>query len=120
MAIHLIGLVYTENFDYAWKDLRVKWPLLFLPIIFSTTPPLSAQRWRQVFKLFAIILFAATLYSVYIYFSVGVSEMQSTREISTVISHIRFSLMVALAIFVFIYITVFPEKKDKYFRFWGI
>ncbi len=120
ITIHLIGLLYTENFDYAWKDLRVKLPLIYLPIIFSTTPPLSTDRWRQVFKFFGVVLFAASLYSVYIYFSVGVAEMQSTRNISTIISHIRFSLMIALGIFVLIYIAVFPGKKDKYFRFWGI
>ncbi len=120
ITIHLLGLLYTENFEYAWRDLRVKWPLLYLPLIFATTPPLSPNRWRQIFKFFGIVLLGATTYNTYAYFSNEMSEMQSIRNMSFVISHIRFSLMIALAIFIFIYIAVFPEKNDKYFKFWGI
>ena len=33
--LHLIGLAYTSDFDYAFKDLRVKLPLLILPLVLS-------------------------------------------------------------------------------------
>ena len=34
-AIHLLGLLNTSDFDYALRDLRIKMPLVMLPIVVS-------------------------------------------------------------------------------------
>ncbi|MBK6640978.1 MAG: hypothetical protein IPG39_06905 [Bacteroidetes bacterium] len=31
-GLHLLGLIHTTDFDYAYKDLRIKLPLLLLPL----------------------------------------------------------------------------------------
>lgn len=120
ITIHLLGLLYTSNFEYALRDLRVKWPLLYLPIIFSSTPPLAQNTWRTLFKLFGISVIIATLISTVIYVVEGFDTMTSARNISIFISHIRFSLLICLTIFVFIYFLVFPTKNEKYFTWWAI
>lgn len=119
-AIHLIGLIYTSNFEYAWRDLRVKWALLFLPIVFSSTPPLSNQEWRTLFKLFGLAVLIATIISTIVYIINGFETMVSARNISIFISHIRFSLMICLTIFIFTYFIIFPSKSEKHFRLWAI
>ncbi|HKK60042.1 MAG TPA: O-antigen ligase family protein [Salinivirga sp.] len=120
IIIHFIGLIYTENFDYAARDLRVKLPLLSLPLIFATTKPLSKDQWRLVFKVFGIAILAASFISTAILISKGMAGYHTVRGISFAVSHIRFALMINLVIFVFIYMAVFPEKNDRFFRYWAI
>lgn len=120
IGIHLVGLIYTENFDYAWRDLRVKWPLLFLPLVFSTTKPFRTIEWRSLIKLFGIAVFIGTIVSTVVFFMRGFDTMLSAREISVIISHIRFSLMICLTIFLFVYMTVFPSQHDHNFKWWAI
>jgi hypothetical protein len=107
ILLHFIGLLYTDNFDYALRDLRVKLPLLTLPLVFATTKPLSEQQWRGLFKLFGIAVLIGTIVSSYLLFTGALFEMSSIRRISNFISHIRFSLMICLTIFVFLYMGVF-------------
>ena len=33
--MHILGLLYTSDFQYAFKDLRIKLPLLLFPILLS-------------------------------------------------------------------------------------
>lgn len=93
--IHLIGLVYTSDFAYAFKDIRIKLPLLLLPLIIGTSEPLSAKELRLIYRLFVAAIFTATLISTYYYFTTVVNNM---RDVSRFISHIRFSLMICLAL----------------------
>ncbi|MFO7863197.1 MAG: O-antigen ligase family protein [Salinivirgaceae bacterium] len=120
ILLHFIGLLYTDNFDYAMRDLRVKIPLLSLPLVFATTKPLSEQQWRGLFKLFGITVLIGTIVSSYLLFTGALFEMSSVRNISIFISHIRFSLMICLTIFVFLYMAVFKNEGDAKFRWWGI
>jgi O-antigen ligase len=39
----IIGLLYTSDYAYAMKDIRIKLPLLLCPIIFSTTSKMSKK-----------------------------------------------------------------------------
>ena len=42
-VLHLIGLAYTSDFQYAFKDLKVKLPLLTFPLFLSSTKPLDKR-----------------------------------------------------------------------------
>jgi len=83
--------------------------LVALPVIFSSMNPISKKKLNILFLLFIGAVTAGSIIS----FSILLSNTaKNFREISPFISHIRFSLNVALAIFVSIYfaITVFKEK----------
>ena len=57
VLVHFIGLLYTSDFDYAFKDIRIKAPLLILPLIFSTSKVLSETFSAKIlfcFKYFSI------------------------------------------------------------------
>ena len=41
ILLHLVGLIYTQNFDYALHDLKTKLPLFLLPLYISTSKPLN-------------------------------------------------------------------------------
>ena len=44
--LHLIGCLWTSDFDYAIKDLTIKLPLLILPIIIGTSKRFTVQEWK--------------------------------------------------------------------------
>ncbi len=50
--LHVAGLLWTTDFDYALKDLRTKIPILALPIIFSTSPKLTRRQFHNLLLFF--------------------------------------------------------------------
>ena len=58
--MHLIGLIYTSDFTYAIKDLRVKFPLLVIPFMFATFPKLKKEETRALIYIFAAATTVAT------------------------------------------------------------
>lgn len=104
---HVIGLIYTTDMNYALKDLRIKLPILILPFLLSTTSLLDRKGFRFLIYLFCAAVFTGTLISTYhLYFS----EFTDSREISRYISHIRFSLLIDMAIFILAYQVI--KKND--------
>ena len=107
--LHVIGLIYTTDFNYALKDLRIKLPLFVFPIILSTTPPLEWKRFKLLMLIFAASVLVGTFISTYI---LATKEILDIREISIFISHIRFSLNIDIAIFALIFFII-KEKEDN-------
>ena len=87
--MHIIGLLYTADFQYAMKDLRVKLPILVMPLILSSMPPLDRKRFDFVMLVYVLSVFVATLFSFSTYLK---HDYEDVREISHFISHIRFCL----------------------------
>ena len=87
--MHLVGLLYTADFQYAMKDLRVKLPILVMPFVLSSMPPLDRKRFDFVMFVYVLSVFVATLFSFSTYLK---HDYEDVREISHFISHIRFCL----------------------------
>jgi len=92
--LHLIGLIYTSDFAYAFKDLRVKLPLLVLPFVLSSVRPLEKKRFDLLMLIYVLSVFVATCISFGYYLK---NDYGDIREISHFISHIRFCLNIVLA-----------------------
>jgi O-Antigen ligase len=95
--LHIVGLIYTSNFDYAWKDLRVKIPLFLLPLLLSTGPKPSLMIQRILLLVFTTAVFIGTLISAYLLFTRIIAD---PRDISVFVSHIRFSMSICFSIFI--------------------
>jgi hypothetical protein len=87
--LHVLGLLYTSDFQYALKDLRVKLPILILPFIMSSMPPLDRKRFDLLLNVYVLSAFVATWFSFAAYVK---HDYEDVREISHFISHIRFCL----------------------------
>ncbi|MCF8347374.1 MAG: O-antigen ligase family protein [Bacteroidales bacterium] len=107
--IHLIGLIHTQNFDYALKDLRVKLPILMLPVVISTMEPLSFSRFRVLMSFYILAVLGGTLISAGLLVSGNYVDI---REISPFIGPIRFGLNVGFSIFALVYFA-FHDRKPK-------
>lgn len=112
--LHVIGLIFTVDFDYALKDLRIKLPLLALPVIFTVAEPLKGKQFRTLMLFFVASVLAGTMISTYILLT---KDIDNLRDISLFISHIRFSLLIVIAIFCLAYLgfkTIYYQKLIRW------
>ena len=93
--MHVVGLLWTTDFQYALKDLRVKLPILVLPFILSSMEPLDRKRFDLVMLIYVLSAFVATQFSFVSYLK---HDYEDVREISHFISHIRFCLNIVFSI----------------------
>ena len=97
-ALPVIGLLWTSNLDYALWDLRMKLPLIVLPLLISLVNPLTQGEFRALIGLFVLAVLVAVMWCLQVYW-LGSPEIESdVRKISVFISHVRFSLLIALAL----------------------
>jgi len=105
--IHLLGLFFTTDLHYALHDLRIKLPILLLPLLLSTTTLLDRKGFRFLMYLFCAAVFTGTLISTWFLVT---GNFTDSRELSKFISHIRFSLLIDMAIFILAYMIL--KKSD--------
>jgi hypothetical protein len=104
--MHLLGFLWTSNFNYGLDDLRTKVPLFVLPFIISTTPTLSKNEFRLLLAFFITGIVVSTLISMTALWHWLPVAVHDIRDISLFISHIRLSLMICLSIFALAYFFV--------------
>ncbi len=112
-GVHVVGLFYTSDMSYAVKDLRIKVPLLLLPIVISTMHKLNPKQFRMLLVVYSLSVFSSTIVSLYIF---STNTYVDIREISPFISPIRLGLNVSFSFFIMIYF-IFHERK---YRTWQI
>lgn len=95
--MHFIGLIYTSDFQYAFKDLRIKLPLLVFPLILSSMKPLNRKQFDTVLWFFISSVFFVTILAAIKFFR---RDFVDVRELSVFVSHIRFSLCIVFSIFI--------------------
>ena len=101
--IHVLGMIYTNDIAYGLKDIRIKIPLLLFPLVFSTSKPLTQKEYNFFHLLFLMAVFISTVISTVIWMQGKEAYLSDIRSISIFNSHIRFSLMIALAFFISAY-----------------
>lgn len=111
--MHVVGLLWTSDFEYALKDLRVKLPILVMPFVLSSMGPLDRKRFDLVMLVYVLSVFIATLFSSVSYWR---HDYEDVREISHFISHIRFCLNIVFCIAIIGWYMVknkVPESRQK-------
>jgi len=118
--VHIICLIYTSypegftgNCYNALKDLRIKFPVLILPIIIGTSAGLDLRKLKLLLLLFIASVTASTLLSMSVLFGLIHRNINDIRDISLYISHIRFALLINMAIFSLGYF-LFSKKYALY------
>lgn len=98
--LHLVGLLYTSDFQYAFKDLRIKLPLLLFPLFLSSMKPLSKKHFDTVLWFFVASVFFVTILGLIKFL---VRDFVDVRELSVFVSHIRLSLCIVFSILILLY-----------------
>jgi hypothetical protein len=111
--LHIVALLWTNNLDYGFKDLRIKVPLLLLPLIIGTSERLKRNEWRSLLSVYIGTLFILSLVS----FSklIGLNgAVLDKRELSIYISHIRYGLNIALGVVFLLFYSSYWKSRFPY------
>lgn len=96
--LHIVGVLWSDNYTYALKDLKIKIPLFLLPLLFVSTNPLKEKEWKLILNFFVLSIITTTLWSMLFYLDILHPLSNGSRELSRFDSHIRLSLKIILAI----------------------
>jgi O-antigen ligase len=101
--LHLLSGLYTQtaNSNEYWRDILLQSPFLLLPLAFWLLPPLKAKYLRRLWFLFfaLVVIFALGSTINYLLDAKHINETYLHSQVMpTEPDHIRFSLMISLAI----------------------
>lgn len=108
----LISLIWSEDFSYGFKDLRVKLPFIVVPLVMGTSEFLEKKHFYFLLYVFLGIVLYTSAYN-YIRYNYFLDHASDIREMSVFISHVRLSVLINFAIF----ICVFLIEKRKFSPF---
>src|SRR6056297_1439019 len=112
-AVLLIGMLYSKDWAFGIRYLRIELPILLIIPVIATSEKLSGNQLKIVLLTFCAAVFINTLISASILFGIIDYTYTDIRDISVFISHIRFSLMIVLTIFILSYF-LFLKKSNLY------
>jgi hypothetical protein len=110
--LHIAGLAFTTDFKFAFDDLRIKLPLLLLPLVICTMPALPKQKFDFILKTVLVSTLASTLCSTAVWLGLTSVEVHDIRDIAIFVSHIRLSLLIGICLVIIVY---FLRSKEKPF-----
>ncbi|MCX7954466.1 MAG: O-antigen ligase family protein [Bacteroidales bacterium] len=110
--VHVIWLliIYPQDYNYAFNDLRIKLPILILPIVIGTSSKLSMKELKYILLSLLATFLISSLVIVFRFIFKDYFNIIDYRQYSPYISHIRCSL---IAVFCF-YITLYFFKNNTY------
>lgn len=115
--LHIIGLLWSSEMNFAFNDIRIKLPLIVIPLILTCKPILEKKAIHAVFlSFFASLLFT----SFYNYFSyIGILDgyqYNDIRGLSLFGSHIRYGILIAIGALISMYLLL-TQQKMKWLYF---
>jgi hypothetical protein len=109
-VLHIIGLLWTSDFQYAMNDIRIKIPLLIIPVLFIAKPIDLFQR-KFITNIFLATIVITSLINVSTHQHwIGNRQYLDIRDLSLFGSHIRYGILIAIATILVGY-EMFSEKK---------
>ncbi len=113
--MHLIGLLYSDDIPYAIHDLRIKLPILLVPLALTYLPKIETKIFEKLLWIYVFAVLFSIMTSLMVYWGIVKIPYQDIREITnlfiTRISHIRLSLNVDFALVIVYYF--WREKRVK-------
>jgi hypothetical protein len=102
-VLYAAGMLHTTDLAQGWKELRLTIPILAIPLFLFTSKLPTIERIHDLLKLFVLACVIGSFFGAAQYFELFGNELLNNRQLSVFISHIRFGLMVVLALFILIH-----------------
>ena len=113
--LHVLGIAWTEDITFGLKDLRVKLPLLLMPLLVFSSVRINRKQFKWLLIIFVLTVTVASLASFARYLGLTGEEIIDRRKM-TFIPHIRFALTVVVAMAIVGYYLV----KNRNQTSWGL
>ena len=105
--LHIIGVLYSSNFAYVARDLRIKMPILLFPIIFAGMPKLTENELKKVFYGYIAAILSGVIIGFYLLIK---GDFIDVRQLSPFISPVRFGLNIAFGFFILLSFIFFDKS----------
>lgn len=96
--LHVIGLIWTTDFEYAAKDIKIKLPLLGVPLALVARPIQKKHVQFALKLLIASLIVTSALNFLNYYHWIGNKVYSDIRGMSLFGSHIRYGILIALGV----------------------
>ncbi len=115
--LFVVGLVHTSNWQYAFHDLKIKLPLLVIPVLCFSFFPMSKNEFRIVFHSIFIGVIFSMIFGWMVYKGWIQWKVVDMRSYSPFISNVRLGTLLVLSIILSGYLFLKPELRyiSKYF-----
>jgi hypothetical protein len=111
--LYVIGFLFSENSKMGLAKVNNALPFLMLPIVIGTSEPLTAKNRNRLLLLFSAAIVAASLVCLINYIINGIPENGDFRQISIFIPHLRFALLIDMAIAILLYYSMeYPDPVE--------
>ncbi len=98
--MHWAGLIFTSNIGEGLHDIKIKIPLMLMPLIFFSAKPLNKKELHVLLGLLVTGIVLSSFWCIYYSYS---HVLVDIRKASRFISHIRFGLFINLGICTLVY-----------------
>lgn len=116
--LHIIGLIYTNDFETGFSDIKIKLPLLLFPLIIGTSEKLNFKEIKIIILVFSASVLTKTLLGTATLLGLTGKEIIDIQDIAGSFSHIRYSLLLNISLFSILYLLIYdPIKKTHFLKF---
>ncbi|MBN1144622.1 MAG: O-antigen ligase family protein [Bacteroidales bacterium] len=105
--VYAFSLLYSQNLEAGFVKVKNVLPVLVLALIFGTSEPLSKVHTKWLLTLFSVAVSVASLVCITRYLTDAGQFQNNFRKISVFMNHVVFSMMINMAISVFLYFTFY-------------
>lgn len=96
--LHVVGLIWTDNFGYGLHDIKAKIPLIVLPLILAARPVKTRNSLNIILGVFIGTFLITSIWNYGSYQQwFGTRTYDDIRGLSLFGSHIRYGIMISLA-----------------------
>jgi hypothetical protein len=111
--VYAIGLLYSEDLKTGFEKIRNVLPFLMLPLVMGTSQPLHKPDLRRLLILYTIAVSAASIVCLIRYAVYGLPPGADFRDISVFMSHIRFAVLIDMAIAISVYYALTGKEENE-------
>ena len=109
-GLHFIGILWSNDLHYAMNDIRIKIPLIIIPLFF-TIKPIDGLGRLLITTIFILSVLVTSLINVaYHQHWIGNREYLDIRDLSLFGSHIRYAILVAIAALIIFYEIIIVKR----------
>jgi len=105
LLLSFLSLLWSDDLGYGLKDLGKKAPLFVIPFVLGTSAPIEKKVLHFLLFTFLGVL-TLTSFINYYRFNYVLENAIDIRDMSYFVSHVRFSILTAMAVFVAIYLMI--------------
>lgn len=110
--LHIIGLIWTSDFSYALHDIKIKLPLLAVPLALVARPITNRNHIHFIFYCLLASLFLTSIINFGYYQQwFGAKKYTDIRQLSLFGSHIRYGILISLGAAICLYFVRFESTR---------